>query len=153
MKSVKRTRSTFTPSHSVSLARCAVYGHTARASIHWLPNFDSPARDFNSTAGLFSFGCSKQGGWLRGRSKQQARGRNNQGAGRAATAARAGAGRKAAAARASAAGARSRPRGGSGVCCRRRLRPAVRPRRGRQQACGAGRVAAAQAAGAGERCR
>ena len=72
MKSVKRTRSTFTPSHSVSLARCAVYGHTARASIHWLPNFDSPARNFNSTAGLSSFGCSKQGGWPRGRSKQQA---------------------------------------------------------------------------------
>jgi len=95
----------------------------------------------------------QEGGLPLGRSKQQARGRNNQGAGRAATAARAGAGRKAAAALALAAGVRSRPRGSSGVCRRRRLRPAVRPRRGRQQACGAGRVAAAQAAGAGERCR
>ena len=148
MKSVKRTRSTFTPSHSVSLARCAVYGHTARASIRWLPNFDSLAHNFNSTAGLSSFGCSKQGGWPRGRSKQQARGRNNQGAGRAATAARAGAGLKAAAAHASAAGARSRPRGCRAcaaegawgpLCGRCAGGPSEWPRRRRQeQASGAG---------------
>ena len=131
MKSVEPTRSTFMPSHSVSLARCAVYGYTARASIHWLPNFDSPARDFNSTAGLvFSFGCSKQGaGRAAAASKQQARGRNNQGAGRAAATTKELAARP--------------PQRVRELAARlqRRLR--------RQQACGAGREAAAACAAEG----
>ncbi|KAG2630163.1 hypothetical protein PVAP13_3KG499401 [Panicum virgatum] len=120
------------PSHSVSLARCAVYGYTARASIHWLPNFDSPARDFNSTAGLvFSFGCSKQGaGRAAAASKQQAGGRQPRSWPRGHRSARV-AGRKAAAA--CAAEGACGPLCGRGAGGSRRAGPGEWPRRRRQE--------------------